>query len=99
MFGLMKSHPKDVYLECRMRVLDKAGDIFGTMTPLKGLTWVYDLIYLNSQNDLDVDVIQMEWADNPYLDPQEIEKMTQVLSSEELDSRRFGRFVGMGGLV
>lgn len=99
MFGLMKSHPKDIYLECRMRVLDKSGDIFGTMTPLKGLTWVYDLIYLNSQNDPDIDVVQMEWADNPYLDPKEIEKMTQILSSEELDSRRFGRFVGMGGLV
>ena len=36
--------PYDIYLECRMRVLDKVGDIFGTMTPLKGLTWVYDKI-------------------------------------------------------
>lgn len=29
--------PKDIYDECRMRVLDKKGDIFGTMTPLKGM--------------------------------------------------------------
>ena len=30
-----------------MRVLDREGDIFGTMTPLKGLTFVYEEIYLN----------------------------------------------------
>ena len=32
--------PKDIYEECRMRVMDRSGDVFGTMTPLKGLTWV-----------------------------------------------------------
>ena len=41
----------DVYLECKMRVLDKCGQIFGTMTPLKGLTWVYNEIYLNDKNN------------------------------------------------
>lgn len=46
--------PEDIYNECKMRVLDKCGDIFGTMTPLKGQTYIYDQIYLNSQNDPDV---------------------------------------------
>ena len=46
--------PEDIYIECKMRVLDKAGEIFGTMTPLKGLTWVYDTIYLNNNNDNEV---------------------------------------------
>lgn len=91
--------PFDIYKECRMRVLDKNGEVFGTMTPLKGLTWVYDQIYLNCQNDPEVEVIEMEWADNPYLDKKEIEAMSKVLSQEELDSRRFGKFVGLGGLV
>ena len=36
--------PEDVYQECLMRVLDSGGCIFGTMTPLKGLTWVYETI-------------------------------------------------------
>ena len=39
--------PREIYEECKMRVLDKKGDLFGTMTPLKGLTWVYEEIYLN----------------------------------------------------
>ncbi len=46
--------PKDVYDECRMRVIDRVGDIWGTMTPLKGLTWVYDEIYLNSAGDNEI---------------------------------------------
>ena len=39
--------PYDIYLECKMRVIDKGGLLFGTMTPLNGLTWVYESIYLN----------------------------------------------------
>ena len=91
--------PYDIYQECRMRVLDKKGMIFGTMTPLKGLTWVYNEIYLNQNNDDEVWYIEMEWADNPYLDKQEIEKMSQSMSSEELLSRRYGKFLQYGGLV
>ena len=91
--------PYDIYLECKMRVLDKKGDIFATMTPLKGLSWVYSKIYLNPQNDSEIWTIFMEWADNPYLDKNEIEEMSKTLSEEELQSRRYGNFLSYGGLV
>ncbi len=91
--------PYDIYLECKMRVLDKKGDIFATMTPLKGLSWVYSKIYLNPQNDSEIWTIFMEWADNPYLDKKEIEEMSKTLSEEELQSRRYGNFLSYGGLV
>ena len=91
--------PYDIYLECRMRVLDRKGQIFATMTPLKGLSWVYNLIYLNPANDKEIWTIQMEWADNPYLDEEEIEFMSSVLSKEELESRRYGKFLSVGGMV
>lgn len=91
--------PFDIYQECRMRVLDKRGMIFGTMTPLKGLTWVYNYIYLNQNDDKEVWYIEMEWADNPFLDQKEIELMTKSMSSEELESRRYGKFMQSGGLV
>ena len=90
---------RDIYLECKMRVLDREGELFGTMTPLKGLTWVYDEIYLNSHNDKEVWYEQMQWEDNPYLSPQEISLIESSLSIEELESRKFGRFVGSEGLV
>ena len=59
--------PKDIYEECLMRVLDKRGDIFGTMTPLKGLTFIYDEIYLNRKNSPEIWYEFMEWGDNPFL--------------------------------
>lgn len=91
--------PYDVYLESKMRVLDKTGDLFGTMTPLKGLTWVYDEIYLNQQEDPNIWHIHMEWADNPYLNQKEVKSLTAALSEEELQARRFGLFQHHGGLV
>lgn len=91
--------PKDVYDECRMRVLDKRGDIFGTMTPLKGLTFIYDEIYLNQSGSQDVWCEFMEWGDNPYLDKNETDALTKTLSKDQLESRRFGRFTSGSGLV
>lgn len=91
--------PKDIYEECRMRILDKSGEIFGTMTPLKGLTWVYDEIYLNKNHSEQVWCEFMEWADNPYLPQREIEAMSEALSADSLESRRYGRFQTFGGLV
>ena len=91
--------PYDIYLECRMRVLDRKGQIFATMTPLKGLSWVYNTIYLNPANDKEIWTIQMEWADNPYLNEEEIEFMSSILSKDELESRRYGKFLSNGGMV
>ena len=91
--------PEDIYEECRMRVFDRRGCIFGTMTPLKGLTWVYGEIELNERNDPEVWCTHMEWKDNPYLDASEIEGMTALMSEEEQQSRRFGRFRSGEGLV
>jgi phage terminase large subunit-like protein len=90
---------EEIYLECRMRVLDKKGQIFGTMTPLKGLTWVYDEIYLNAKNSKEVWYETMEWADNPFLDPNEVSFFEESLSEEDLESRKYGRFFNANGLV
>ena len=91
--------PYDIYLECKMRVLDRCGQIFGTMTPLKGLTWVYNTIYLNDKNDNEIWYEMMEWADNPFLSKKEIESMTKSLPAEEIESRRYGKFMQNGGMV
>lgn len=91
--------PRDIYNECKMRVIDKRGDIFGTMTPLKGLTFIYDEIYLNSTNSQEVWCEFMEWADNPFLDSEEVTAISNSLSSDELESRRYGRFKSGVGLV
>ncbi len=91
--------PYDIYLESKMRILDKGGDLFGTMTPLKGLTWVYNEIYLNENNDENIWHIHMQWDDNPFLNNKEVLSLASSLSQDELNSRRFGLFSHQGGLV
>ncbi len=91
--------PEDIYDECRMRVVDRMGDIYGTMTPLKGITFVYNRIYLNDRADENVWHIFMEWADNPYLNTGEIESVSAAMTEDERQSRRYGKFVSAKGLV
>ena len=83
---------EDIYRECRMRVFDRRGDIFGTMTPLKGLTFVHNEIFLNRRGDSEIWYEFMEWADNPYLDKSEIEALEKSLDERTLQARRYGRF-------
>ena len=84
--------PEEIYTECKMRVMDKKGDIFGTMTPLKGLSYIYNEIYLNQTQDPEIYYEFISWEDNPFLDKSEIERMSLTLSKDELENRKFGRF-------
>ena len=91
--------PKDIYDECKMRIVDTRGDIWGTMTPLQGLTWVYDTVYMNEVNDPGVKYWLMEWSDNPHLSQEEIAQLEATMSSDEREARQYGKFVAMTGLV
>ena len=84
--------PKDVYEECLMRVMDKQGEIFGTMTPLKGQTFIYSEIYLNRRQSPEIWYEFMTWEDNPYLNKKEIKLLEGALSESSLDSRKYGKF-------
>ena len=91
--------PKDIYDECKMRIIDTRGDIWGTMTPLQGLTWVYDDIYMNEHGDQEVKYWLMEWADNPWLSRDEIISLEGTMTEDEREARQYGKFVAMSGLV
>ena len=91
--------PKDIYEECLMRVMDRRGDIFGTMTPLKGETFIYNEIYLNRRNNPEVWCEFMSWDDNPFLSKSEIKLLSESLDEATLDCRRYGKFSKGAGLV
>ena len=91
--------PGDIYDECKMRIIDTRGDIWGTMTPLQGLTWVYDDIYMNEVQDGEVKYWLMEWDDNPWLSKDEIKQLEATMSDEDREARQYGKFVAMSGLV
>lgn len=91
--------PKDIWEECFVRV--EAGvqlDVILTMTAIKGMTWVYDEIYLNTSNP-DLYISEAGWDDNPYLTEGQKEQMARGLSASALKVRREGKFVKRVGLV
>lgn len=91
--------PEDIYVECKMRVMDVNGDLFGTMTPLKGLTYIYNEIYLNQHDDPNIWHIFMSWDDNPFISEEAKNAMKSSMSAEELKSREYGEFMDFGGRV
>lgn len=91
--------PKEIYDECKMRVVDTQGDIWGTMTPLMGLTWVYQTIYLNERQDSEVQSWVMQWSDNPWLSAKEIAALESTMTEDEREARQYGRFVALSGLI
>ena len=91
--------PKEIYEECLMRVMAKRGDIYGTMTPLKGQTFIYSEIYLNRKQNPQVWYEFMNWQDNPHLNKREIKLLEQSLDESSLDARKYGKFSTGAGLV
>lgn len=91
--------PRDVYEECLMRVMDRRGDIFGTMTPLKGRTFIYNEIYLNQKGNKEIWHEFMTWEDNPFLSKKEARLLESALDATSLDARKYGKFSEGAGLV
>jgi phage terminase large subunit-like protein len=96
--------PKEIYDECMMRTMDVQGDIFGTMTPLMGLTFVYDDIYLNDtkpidKQDREIHCEQWTWNDNPFLSDDEKKRLEAALDPAELEARKSGKFLMPGACV
>ena len=58
-------------------------DILLTMTAIKGMTWVYNKIYLATNNQ-DIFVSEAGWDDNPWLEEEQKEKMGRGLSPEAI---------------
>jgi phage terminase large subunit-like protein len=91
--------PHDIWEESFVRV--EAGqqlDVILTMTAIKGMTWVYDQIYLDTANT-DLFVSEAGWDDNPYLTEKQKEQMSRGLSPQAIQVRREGKFVKRVGLV
>ena len=91
--------PEEIYDECLLRLLDRGGVHWVTMTPLKGRSWVYDRIYLRQERQPDLACFWMSWDDNPYLSSEEKQYLIANLPPDVLESRQHGHFVAAEGLV
>lgn len=92
--------PKSIYTENQARLVDTGGSAWLTMTPVNGMSWVYDDIYLKAIAGSDLyGVIEVDMTENPYLGSAEIDLFLSMLSSDERKARIQGKFVAIGGLV
>ena len=96
-----------IYLECRMRLIDHAGDMVFSMTPLQGLSWTYDELWERRGEEISDGHYESEIAttcvasifDNPHLNREQIDAAMEGMSSKEKMSRAEGRYVHIAGLV
>lgn len=92
--------PQDIYNECRLRLLDTGGSWWMTMTPVEGMTWVYDDVYMPGLvPGGNVLVIVIDTEENPYVSKIEIEAALSGLDANERKARKEGKFVQLGGVA
>lgn len=93
--------PKAIWDECKMRLIDTKGHWYITMTPVEGMTWIYDEVYMKAKTDPNgnIAIISIDTAENPYLSQAEVEEVFSDLDDNEKKARKAGEFVQIGGLV
>lgn len=92
--------PEAIYTENMARLIDRKGHCWITMTPVEGMTWIYDTVYEKGiLGDKKVSVTEVDMAENPHLDKEEINIFLDSLDDDERKARGHGKFVQMGGLV
>lgn len=93
--------PQDIYIECVARLVDTAGSWWMTLTPVMGMQWMYDDIYIPGKNNptSKISVIEVEMYENPHLGREEIEEFLESLPSEDRDARVKGKFTRRGGVI
>jgi phage terminase large subunit-like protein len=92
--------PKNIFGECKARLVDYRGSYWLTMTPVDGMTWTYDEIFEPGMNgDPLIDVIVVDMTDNPHINQEEIADFLSGLDKEERIIRGKGEYIAIGGLV
>ena len=93
--------PEDIYTENLARLVDTNGSFWITMTPVEGMTWIYETLYEPGSDGTDpnIFVVEVSMTDNPYLNREAVENFLNSLSADERTAREHGRFVQLGGLV
>lgn len=92
--------PNDIFNECMMRLIDTGGSYWVTMTPVEGMTWVFDDLYEPGRSGLsDTLVVEVEMGMNPHLNMGEMDRILAGLSADERKAREKGQFVQIGGTI
>lgn len=82
----------EIFSECMMRLVDRAGNWWMTATPVNGTAWLKAL----SERD-DIFVTSGAMWDNPHIPEEEIAKAAEELSEDERLVRIEGQYIVFGG--
>lgn len=93
--------PKDIRRESMMRLIDYGGDELFTMTPLHGMSWMYDEIWepWTKGKLSESTLVLVDMDDNPYLDSRTKTRALAGLTKEEKEARKSGKFVHFAGMI
>jgi len=94
--------PKHIYNECKARLIDYNGDHWFSMTPVEGMTWVYEELFeRGSQVDPNAHIFITiaDMTDNPHINSDGVSNFLAGLDEDEIKRRESGQFISLGGLV
>lgn len=92
--------PQSVFRECLARLVDTNGVWWMSQTPVQGMEWIYEDIYMPAkEGKKKIGVTEATIQDNPSLSREAIEKFLDMLPEEEREVRAKGQYVHLGGAV
>jgi len=98
---------RQIYQECRMRLIDHDGDMIFSMTPLFGMSWVYDVVWERRGPEVSkgiheselTTVVTVDMDENPHLNQEAKALVLADMTEAERKARKGGNFVHFAGLV
>jgi len=95
--------PEYIFNEDMLRLVDKNGVWWMSMTPLLGFTWIhrnyYRPIVEKGIEDPSVAVFVGSTRDNPHVSEEVLDEITKGMKPEEREARKHGKFIAASGLV
>lgn len=92
--------PQEIFKECLVRLIDRDGYWWMTMTPLIEMSWTYDTLYEPAlAGEISVEVLEVETFENPYVKREAYDRLTETMSAEEKKTRSTGVYISHTGLV
>jgi phage terminase large subunit-like protein len=95
---------KDIHNENLMRLIDTGGRLLMSYTPMNGITWSYNDIFLNDERDIDgnllVGKVFCKTRENPYISEKEIDIIKKIYKDqEEIEAHLEGSYFSSSGLI
>lgn len=92
--------PQTVFRECIARLVDTNGVWWMSQTPIQGMEWIFEDIYIPAKEGKKaIGIVEAEITDNPSLSREAINKFLDMLPEEERIIRSKGQYVHLGGAV